>query len=128
MKTLKIKITTLVLVLFSTVTFAGNLANITGKIVNEESLKPIPNALVILYNADNSEIISISHADMDGNFVLEVDQTKNYYLQVQSMGYENSEIEKIDLMQNERFYDTGIICVNSTDIQLEEIVIIGKKS
>ena len=127
MKNEKFKIVTVVLVFFSMITFANEPANIGGKVIDKQNSQPISNALVVLYSADSESVISVTYADENGNFNFEVDNTLNYVLQIQSLGYESSVAEKIELNSEDGFYNTGTIEMNNNDIQLDEIVVTAKR-
>lgn len=87
------KVLIIAIILFSS--FYTNLENlyaqsyqVTGKIVDKETKKPLMRATVTIHNAKDSSQATGGYTDKDGNFKLSVSKSGNYYLRCNYVSYD----------------------------------------
>ncbi len=74
------------LALFSSID--AEAAKITGKVVNKEDNKALPNATVTIHNKKDSSTVTGARTNRDGNYTIDNVPTGNYYLKCSYVSYE----------------------------------------
>ena len=116
---MKKKITILIFVLYSALTFAHNAGSIKGKIINKKDGKPISFANINI----KSTIIGTT-SDLNGNYEIKNIQIGNYEVVCTSLGFA-SITKNIEVKENE----TSVIdfVLEEASAKLNEVVIEGER-
>lgn len=100
-------------------------AEITGKVIDNESA-PLINATVAVYDKDAPETpISGTVTNVDGNFTLEVDPD-DYLLRVSFLSFQDLEQEV--QLQEGQILDIGTVQMQPTQSELGEVEVQGQRS
>ncbi len=99
--------------------------SIEGVILDKATQNPVEYANLVLYNTEDSALISGSISSSDGSFrIIDID-LGSYYLSVQFIGYQSYRIDNIEINVDNRNVDLGIISVAPAFVNLQEAIIIG---
>ncbi|MCB9000543.1 MAG: TonB-dependent receptor [Bacteroidales bacterium] len=101
---------------------------ISGKVIDEASKKPIEYATVAIYSATDSSLISGTVTDANGLFKINGLSKGEYYLQVNFIGFEKKITQKISLSNRKASIDLGEIGLKPANVELEGVVVKGEKS
>ena len=119
------KILLILLCLLSGNAFARKV--ITGKIIENESKKPIDAAQVELLTLPDSVIAESTYTNSEGTFNLfRADTTKNYCVRVKLRFYKNETVP-ITFKSGVRIISLGSIEMQPTSVNLKEITVSGSK-
>ena len=95
-------------------------AQITGRLVDQESNAALEYATATLYNQDGSINTGVI-TDKNGKFVLAGLPSGNYFLEMSFMGYESLKIDNIVLENKETFIDLGLLRLSIHTNQLSKV-------
>lgn len=110
-----------VILLFAISTFAWSQNSIKGKVLDLENDNTIPMAEVILFKSADSSYVKVAYTDDTGRFEIgQIKNFKNYYLQVNAMGYHS---ENIFLLET----DLIVKLKRNPEFNLDEIKITALK-
>lgn len=117
------------LLLFSILTFGQQKINgsISGKIYDAETNKPVIYSNVILFNAKDSVQVTGTATDDNGKFNINVINSGKYYISVQFVGYKRKIIKNISITESKSKIDLGNIAIVPSAINLENVVVKGKR-
>lgn len=119
--TLKSIISAIMVIAFSSMTYA---ANITGKIVDSNK-EPLAQASVNLLSSKDSTRINGSAADVNGNFKLTNVKSGKYIIQVSYIGF-NTANKNVTVGSNN--INIGEIQLEESSYMLQEAVVVGVKT
>ena len=120
-KTLK-QLLTILMLLTAVLTHAQS--SVTGKLVDSSTKEPLAFATISLLNASDSSLITGAVTDMDGKFLIKVENGK-YVARIQFVTYEMKEIA-VELSGNSR--DLGTINMSPSNTELEEVVVQAERT
>jgi outer membrane receptor protein involved in Fe transport len=101
---------------------------ITGKIVDENTKKPVEFSNIILFSTPNNVQVAGTVSNNEGKFLLKGIKPGNYYLYIQFIGYERKTIDNISLSDVKPSLDLGSIIIKPTVINLQNVVIESQRS
>ena len=101
---------------------------ITGRAFDQSTNAPIEFSNIVLYNKADSTQVTGSITDKNGKFILNSVGFGNYYLFVQFMGYARKIINNISISNSKRNLDLGKIYLKPSAINLQSVVVSGKRS
>lgn len=103
---------------------SGNSAEISGTVEDADGL-PVPNATIAIYNQAETEIITGTSSEEDGNFTLSV-SPGSYVLQVSYVSYRTYRTN-LDLSSGE---NVGLetIALQSQEAMMDEVIVEGEQS
>ncbi len=137
MKT-KINFNAVVLLLFFLCYMAGNVAagtisvsepgNLTGKISDETSKKPMEYVTVVLYSFKDSSMVAGTISNSEGNFTISVPDSGKYYLDISYLGFEKKRIQPIVLTEKSNKINLGEIFLSPSTEDINEIIVTGTRS
>ncbi len=104
------------------------IGSITGKVFDEETKAPIEMSNVILFSRKDSSQVNGTVTNKEGKFVIERIDTGHYYLKVRFVGYTTKIINSISISDSKRNLDLGKIYLSQTSINLQNVVVEGKRS
>lgn len=97
---------------------------ISGTLIEEEALQPIPYVSVILYETETDKTTGTT-SDNDGNFNINTSST-NFYLEISTMGYKTKRITSFPTATNNILL--GNIKLSEDNKTLDEVVVRGELS
>ncbi len=98
---------------------------IKGQILEAEKKEEVPFATVAIYLSENEpQPVKSGYSDMDGHFAIELPKAGNYFVSIQSMGYDPYKKS----IQFDESTDMGTILLKSQVQLLESVVITGEKA
>ncbi len=101
-------------------------ADVTGKLVDNSTRKPIDFANVSIYQADGKTLITGTSTDIDGEFTLYDIQNGKYVVVCSFMGY--VEQRKEITIANNKDVQMGRIFLQEDTQQLDEVEVVGQGS
>jgi outer membrane receptor protein involved in Fe transport len=99
---------------------------ITGKIFDAALPKPIEFANVILFNANDSVMVTGATTDARGNFQIGKIQHGNYYVDIQFIGYKKKRLANLEIGPAQLNLDLGKILLQQTALSLEGVEVQGE--
>lgn len=114
------KITTLLLILFSSITMYGQNGSIKGKVISKQNI-PIPN-INIKIDASNKGTMT----NAKGAYEIKNIKVGTHVLKISSVGYASQEIE-IEVIENQTTNVANIVLQEKTE-QLQEVEVEGQKN
>lgn len=118
--------------LFINVSFANKDPNargeISGKIIDKTSKKPVEYASIALIRQKNNKMISGTISDEKGIFKIKKLPFGNYKIKITFVGYETLEIENIKLNSDKKKNNLGDIILKRTSNSLNELNVVAEKS
>ena len=116
----KISFTTLILLFIIQLCNAQQQIKISGKIIDVNK-EPLSYSNIVLLSIENSEFISGTTSDKNGNFTINALNNKEYTLKITSIGYKNY-TKTISKIKNE-IYNVGTITLLNDLESLSEVTI-----
>ena len=107
--------------------FSQSAGSISGQVTDQSNGAPVAYASVAVYPAGSDEPISGSTSDENGNFKVGPLDFGAYSVAVTFVGYETQKRDNIILSAANPNVTTGPIALKATNLNLEEVEIIGKK-
>lgn len=108
----------------------GNLqinGRISGKLLDEQSGKPIEYGNVVLYRFRDSSMVTGTISNAQGNFHLENLNAGRYFIKISFIGFETKIIDSVFLTPRNTEIDLGTIKLLPAAIKLGEVVVRGEK-
>ncbi|MDW7691696.1 TonB-dependent receptor [Flammeovirgaceae bacterium SG7u.111] len=103
-----------------------DLANVSGKIIDGNSLAPVPFATVLVKTLPDSTYFSGTLSSENGRFEITGLTKGKYNLSFSFLGYETKQVDLIVGGKND-IYDLGKIELSVSSQQLDEVTVEGKK-
>ncbi|MDR2691118.1 MAG: TonB-dependent receptor [Dysgonamonadaceae bacterium] len=91
--------------------------NLSGSIINSNTLQPVEGAIVNLLTSDSSLVNNVL-SKADGSFVIKQVQSGNYFLEITHVGLETKTVQISNLSEN---IDLGKIEMFEKTLELEEV-------
>lgn len=121
--------------LFSHINFAQrnddrikiNDGTIMGKVQEVNSSATIEYVNVVLLNNTDGTVVTGTVTDEEGNFKLTNIQPKEYFLEFRFIGFSDKRLE-VDLTRGNIIVDLGIITLEPTSVNLEDVVVEGQRT
>ncbi|GAB4136676.1 MAG: hypothetical protein Fur0015_08920 [Ignavibacteriales bacterium] len=98
---------------------------ISGIVSDAKTKAPIEYSNVVLYKAENSEMINGTISSTGGKFFLDKIPDGNYFLKVSFIGYGSKVINNIEV--NSAQIDIGKIELDPESLNLDEVIVKGEK-
>ena len=119
-------------ILFFLITLSGfgylYAGSITGKVVDSVTKEPIEFANIILYSESDTAQITGIVTNSEGIFELLNIGTGSYYIDIQFVGYEKKRMDYVTLSSGNIKINLGEISIQSTAINLGDVVVEGQQS
>lgn len=108
---------------------SGNMptGNITGKIIESSSNKPIEYGNIVLFTVKDSSMITGAVSNSDGNFNLEKVPFGRYYATISYIGYSKEIINDIMITPKALEVNLGTISLKVSAVVTEDVLISGEK-
>ncbi len=119
---------TLTNLLFGQQQTTKNAGSITGKVFDESTKKPVEFSNVLLLSAKDNKLVSGTVTAKSGEFNLKNIKPGSYNLQVQFVGYTTRKINGITVTNIKPALDLGKIYIKPTAINLQNVVVEGRRS
>ena len=104
---------------------ASNLIKITGKVIENNTQKPLEFATIKLLDSESKQLITGTSTDLDGNFKMETN-VKNFYLEIGFIGFVNKTITDFEIVKGK--VDLGAISLSDDSKTLDEVLVRAEKS
>ncbi|MFP4341460.1 MAG: TonB-dependent receptor domain-containing protein [Cyclobacteriaceae bacterium] len=101
---------------------------ISGVIIDKDSQEPIPYATVALILPASDKPVDGTVADDKGKFQLKNVPVGNFRLIISFIGYENLEVNSVEISEKENNLDLGKLFLASATKQLDEVVVQGQRN
>jgi hypothetical protein len=112
------------LLLFTCFSFAQNIANVSGRVVDAGSNQPLDFASIEIRAADSTAILAGVLAGEDGRFLIEGLPRGNYSVRVIDAGYSATEVPLTVGLAND-ILNLGDIALQASNVAVEEITVTG---
>jgi len=129
---MKFKYTSFCLLLFFALPFplsaqTQSKSSVSGTIIEQETKQPVEFVNVGLFHSGDSALFKGVTSDKNGAFTFSNVPTGKYYLQLNSMGYEQAIIPDISVKENVPVR-LGIKTINVSNIMLGDVSVVQKQS
>lgn len=105
-----------------------NLGIVLGVIVDSTSVNPLEFSQVLLFNSNDSSVVSQQFTDNSGSFYFSNLKLGNYFLKISFLGFESKIISDINLSEAKKKIDFGsIFLTNLSSSELEVVRITAKQ-
>ncbi len=108
----------------------GNLqvqGKITGKLIDQQSGKPIEYGNVVVYRFRDSSMVTGTISNSQGNFVIENVNVGRYFIKISFIGFETKIIDSVLISPRNSEVDLGTIVLMPAAIKLGDVVVQGEK-
>lgn len=108
----------------------GNLninGKITGKLIDEQSGKPIEYGNIVLYRFRDSSMATGTISNSQGNFVLDNVNVGRYFIKISFIGFETRVIDSVLVTPRNPEVDLGVIKLSPAVVKLGDVVVQGEK-
>jgi outer membrane receptor protein involved in Fe transport len=108
----------------------GNLninGKITGKLIDEQSGKPIEYGNIVLYRFRDSSMATGTISNSQGNFILENVNVCRYFIKISFIGFETKVIDSVFVTPRNLEVDLGTIKLSPAVVKLGDVVVQGEK-
>ena len=102
--------------------------SISGKVIDQETKMPVEYASIAIYSAKDSTLVTGTITDIDGNFKITGLNPGEYYIQVNFVGFEKKETEKISLSNRRLTVNVGEIGLKPASLELEGVIVAAERS
>lgn len=102
--------------------------SISGKVIDQETKMPVEYASIAIYSAKDSTLVTGTITDIDGNFKITGLNPGEYYIQVNFVGFEKKETEKISLSNRRLTINVGEIGLKPASLELEGVIVAAERS
>jgi outer membrane receptor protein involved in Fe transport len=99
---------------------------IAGKILDAALEKPLEFANVILFNTQDSLMVTGTASGARGNFQIDKIPHGNYYLDIQFIGYKKKRVGHLEISPAKPVIDLGKILLQQTTVNLERVEVQGE--
>ncbi len=103
------------------------IGKVEGTVVDSDTENPLMYASVVLFNHNDSTMVSGAIADEYGRFSITEVPPGVFYLSISFVGYPTQEVNSIKITFREREYDAGLIKVQASASLLSEVTIEAAK-
>jgi outer membrane receptor protein involved in Fe transport len=103
-------------------------AKVSGTVVDNSNGQPVGYAVVAIYRAKDSTLVSGGTSNMDGNFSIEGLPYGKFYGKISFVGYNNQFVSNIVLTPNQKAVALGTIKIVPSTTNIKEVVVTGNKS
>jgi outer membrane receptor protein involved in Fe transport len=103
-------------------------ASVTGKISDNSTNQPIEYASVAIYRMRDSSLVGGVVSDANGNFTISKLTYGKYYVDISFIGYKKFRINGVMLSPNQKRAVLGMVKLNSTSTEINEVLVVGDKS
>lgn len=115
-----------IFIFWSSISFAQTKpVEVSGKVLDKETLSPIPFASIALLSNTNNAIFAGMTTDESGSFLLKTDSV-DFSIEISFMGYEKLKIEGVDSKSGKVQF--GDLLLNQNAQNLEAVEVIAEKS
>jgi outer membrane receptor protein involved in Fe transport len=105
-----------------------NSYTVSGTVIDNVTQKPVEYANVVLFNKKDSSMVTGTVTPSDGKFMLKDLKEGEYYLLVNFIGYKKKYIYDLSLTKANNNLKLGIILLEQTSTQLNEVNVTAEKS
>jgi outer membrane receptor protein involved in Fe transport len=115
---------------YAAISDGGNNAEtgkITGKIQDAADKESLPYATVVLYSKKDSVVIAGTVADYEGNFTIDKIPNGEYYIEINSLGYNKKIVNDVIIKKGSKLLNIGNVVVDKAAESIEEVEIVGEK-
>lgn len=102
--------------------------SISGKVIDQETKMPVEYASIAIYSAKDSTLVTGTITDIDGNFKITGLNPGEYYIQVNFVGFEKKETEKISISSRRLTVNVGEIGLKPASLELEGVIVAAERS
>ncbi len=117
-------LSSLFLLLFANHSFG----QLTGRIVDNADGSPIEYATAVVYNEQDSTVVTGVVTDTDGHFSLNNLKKGNYYLEASFIGFQKETISPIQIQHRDTAMDLGSIALSIYQNQLNEVIVSAERA
>lgn len=100
---------------------------LTGTLIEEANNEPLPYATVVLYDMQDSVMISNTITEFDGSFELKA-SPGHYYCEISFVGYDPIVIEDLLISENQDIVNLGQLTLLSDAQVIDEIIVTAQRS
>jgi len=100
---------------------------ISGKLIDEQSGKPIEYGNIVLYRFRDSSMVTGTISNSQGNFVLDNVNVGRYFIKISFIGFETKVIDSVLVTPRNAEVDLGIIKLSPAVVKLGDVVVQGEK-
>ncbi len=100
-------------------------AKITGTIVDESNGQHVPYAVVAIYRAKDSSLVTGVMSNDDGSFTIQELPYGKFFILVTSIGYKKHKYNNVILTPAQKVASIGTIKVNPSATSLNEVKVVG---
>lgn len=100
---------------------------ITGKIFDNDSKHTIEYANIVVFNTVDSNLVTGTVSDVEGQFRLEKIRPGKYLVEVRFLGYDDEKFN-VEISREKLFADLGEIYIHPSALKLEDVVVEGERS
>ncbi|CAN5809464.1 outer membrane beta-barrel family protein [soil metagenome] len=104
---------------------AQTIGNITGTVTDQQ--KPIESATVALLRSSDSAVIKKGATDNAGKFSLQYNESGEYMVSIQFVGFNTYYSERFTISENSAIYQVKSIVLAAVNQQLNNVVVVSKK-
>ncbi len=101
---------------------------LTGRIVDNADGSPIEYATAVVYNEQDSTVVTGVVTDTDGHFSLNNLKKGNYYLEASFIGFQKETISPIQIQHRDTAMDLGSIALSIYQNQLNEVIVSAERA
>ena len=108
----------------------GNLnvsGKISGKLIDEQSGKPIEYGNIVLYRFRDSSMVTGTISNSQGNFVLDNVNVGRYFVKISFIGFETKVIDSVLITPRNTEVDLGTIRLSPAVFKLGDVVVQSEK-
>ncbi len=110
---------------FSSLWGFDNGIEVTGKVVEGNSQRPIEFATVVIADKNTQKTITGVTTDLDGSFIVETNENE-FYVEISFLGFSTKVIQDVEVINGK--VDLGIIFLSEDGEILDEIIVRADKS
>lgn len=103
-------------------------AKVSGTVVDNSNGQPVGYAVVAIYRAKDSTLVSGGTSNMDGNFSIEGLPFGKFYGKISFVGYKTQFVSNITLTPNQKALSLGTIKIAPSSTDIKEVVVTGNKA
>lgn len=100
---------------------------ITGKLIDEQSGKPIEYGNIVLYRFRDSSMVTGTISNAQGNFALENVNAGRYFIKISFIGFETKVIDSVLITPRNTEVDLGTIKLSPATVKLGDVIVQGEK-
>lgn len=101
---------------------------ISGKVIDETTKMPVEYASIAVYSVKDSSLITGTVSDIDGNFKISGLNTGEYYIQVNFVGFEKKETDRINISNRRLTVNVGEIALKPVSVEIDGVVVAAERS